>query len=193
MLSVEGNQAQATTSDNAQVTVHLKQQNVETQFVEFQGTVEAPNQLRETDRTYFGANFGASALGLQLSGFVMISTCFGMQLAHGVLMPLCDRGTCTGMQHVSDVCRTVLACRHGHIQGVVQPGQQPVQQLLHVRGSWSVEWSGTAVLGKALHVVGMLQTRVALDFNIQHDLLPALRNSLSWQPAIKHPHRAIIM
>jgi hypothetical protein len=64
MLSVEGNLAQATTSDNAQVTVHLKQQNVETQFVEFQGTVEAPNQLRETDRTYFGANFGAATLGL---------------------------------------------------------------------------------------------------------------------------------
>lgn len=38
--------------------VSLKQTAVDTQFVEFEGTVEAPNQLRETDRAYFGGNFG---------------------------------------------------------------------------------------------------------------------------------------
>lgn len=36
----------------------LKQTAVDTLFVEFEGTVEAPNQLRETDRAYFGGNFG---------------------------------------------------------------------------------------------------------------------------------------
>lgn len=56
--SVEGNRANVVTSDGGRVIVSLKQTAVDTQFVEFEGTVEAPNQLRETDRAYFGGNFG---------------------------------------------------------------------------------------------------------------------------------------
>ena len=59
MQTVEAGQAHATTSDGAQVIIHLKQPAVETEYVEFAGTVEAPNQLRETDRAYFGGKFGA--------------------------------------------------------------------------------------------------------------------------------------
>ncbi|KAK9918071.1 hypothetical protein WJX75_000944 [Coccomyxa subellipsoidea] len=55
--SVEGNRANVIASDGGRVTVSLKQTAIDTQFVEFEGTVEAPNQLRETDRAYFGGNF----------------------------------------------------------------------------------------------------------------------------------------
>ena len=56
--SVEGNRANVIASDGGRVTVSLKQTAIDTQFVEFEGTVEAPNQLRETDRAHFGGNFG---------------------------------------------------------------------------------------------------------------------------------------
>ncbi|EIE19603.1 hypothetical protein COCSUDRAFT_67716 [Coccomyxa subellipsoidea C-169] len=59
--SVEGNRANVVTSDGGRVIVSLKQTAVDTQFVEFEGTVEAPDQLRETDRAYFGGNFDLSA------------------------------------------------------------------------------------------------------------------------------------
>lgn len=62
MVNVEGNKAEATTSDGGRVFINLKQSAVDTDFVEFQGTVEGPNQLRETDRSYFGANFGITPL-----------------------------------------------------------------------------------------------------------------------------------
>ena len=55
---MEGNRANVIASDGGRVTVSLKQTAIDTQFVEFEGTVEAPNQLRETDRAYFGGNFG---------------------------------------------------------------------------------------------------------------------------------------
>ncbi|BDA46640.1 probable replication protein A 14 kDa subunit B [Coccomyxa sp. Obi] len=58
--SVEGNRASVVAADGGRVVVSLKQTAVDTQFVEFEGTVEAPNQLRETDRAYFGGNFDMS-------------------------------------------------------------------------------------------------------------------------------------
>ena len=68
MQAVEGNKAHASTSDGAQVIIHLKQPAVDTEYVEFAGTVEAPNQLRETDRAYFGGKFGARMPLQSLSG-----------------------------------------------------------------------------------------------------------------------------
>lgn len=56
--SVEGNRANVLTADGGRVMVALKQAAVDTQYVEFEGVVEAPNQLKETDRAYFGSNFG---------------------------------------------------------------------------------------------------------------------------------------
>lgn len=57
---MEGNKANVVASDGGRVVISLKQTAVDTQFVEFEGMVEAPNQLRETDRAYFGGSFGNS-------------------------------------------------------------------------------------------------------------------------------------
>jgi hypothetical protein len=56
--SVEGTRANVLTADGGHVVVALKQTAVDTQFVEFEGVVDAPNQLREVDRAYFGNSFG---------------------------------------------------------------------------------------------------------------------------------------
>lgn len=52
------NRAHVVTSDGGRVTVALKTATFDSSFVEFEGIVDAPNQLREEARCEFGSSFG---------------------------------------------------------------------------------------------------------------------------------------
>ena len=49
------------TSDGGKVIVALKATAFDSTYVEFEGIVDAPNQLREEARCEFGSNFGESS------------------------------------------------------------------------------------------------------------------------------------
>lgn len=50
------------TSDGGKVIVALKATAFDSTYVEFEGVVDAPNQLREEARCEFGSNFGKSSV-----------------------------------------------------------------------------------------------------------------------------------
>ena len=52
------NRAHVVTSDGGRVIVALKTATFDSSFVEFEGIVDAPNQLREEARCEFGSSFG---------------------------------------------------------------------------------------------------------------------------------------
>ena len=55
------NRAHVLTSDGGKVIVALKATAFDSTFVEFEGIVDAPNQLREEARCEFGSSFGESS------------------------------------------------------------------------------------------------------------------------------------
>ena len=55
------NRAHVLTSDGGKVIVALKATAFDSTFVEFEGIVDAPNQLREEARCEFGSSFGRSS------------------------------------------------------------------------------------------------------------------------------------
>ena len=55
------NRAHVLTSDGGKVIVALKATAFDSTYVEFEGIVDAPNQLREEARCEFGSNFGKSS------------------------------------------------------------------------------------------------------------------------------------
>ena len=57
-LEPQMNRAHVVTSDGGRVTVALKTATFDSSFVEFEGIVDAPNQLREEARCEFGSSFG---------------------------------------------------------------------------------------------------------------------------------------
>lgn len=59
-VDVHANRAHVLTSDGGRVTVALKSASFDSAFVEFEGIVDAPNQLREEARCEFGSSFGKS-------------------------------------------------------------------------------------------------------------------------------------
>ncbi|CAL5228165.1 g11246 [Coccomyxa viridis] len=56
-LEPQMNRAHVVTSDGGRVTVALKTATFDSSFVEFEGIVDAPNQLREEARCEFGSSF----------------------------------------------------------------------------------------------------------------------------------------
>jgi hypothetical protein len=61
-LDPHQNRAHVLTSDGGKVIVALKTAACDTTFMEFEGIVDAPNQLREEARCEFGGNFGETPL-----------------------------------------------------------------------------------------------------------------------------------
>ncbi len=57
-LEPQMNRAHVVTSDGGRVIVALKTATFDSSFVEFEGIVDAPNQLREEARCEFGSSFG---------------------------------------------------------------------------------------------------------------------------------------
>ena len=57
-LEPQQNRAHVVTSDGGRVTVALKTATFDSSYVEFEGIVDAPNQLREEARCEFGSSFG---------------------------------------------------------------------------------------------------------------------------------------
>jgi hypothetical protein len=57
-LEPHQNRAHVLTSDGGKVMVALKTATCDTTYMEFEGVVDAPNQLREEARCEFGGNFG---------------------------------------------------------------------------------------------------------------------------------------
>ena len=61
-LDPHQNRAHVLTSDGGKVIVALKTAACDTTYMEFEGIVDAPNQLREEARCEFGGNFGETPL-----------------------------------------------------------------------------------------------------------------------------------
>src|SRR5579875_591948 len=59
-LDPHQNRAHVLTSDGGKVIVALKTAACDTTYMEFEGIVDAPNQLREEARCEFGGNFGVA-------------------------------------------------------------------------------------------------------------------------------------
>lgn len=57
-LEPQLNRAHVVTSDGGRVTVALKTATFDSSYVEFEGIVDAPDQLREEARCEFGSSFG---------------------------------------------------------------------------------------------------------------------------------------
>lgn len=67
---VQGHFASVLAADGGKVNVKLaRPPDFESTFVEFVGTVDAPNQITELDRTSFGNTFGAPLLAHVLRYF----------------------------------------------------------------------------------------------------------------------------
>ena len=60
-LDHQNNRAHVLTSDGGKVVVALKSNAIDSAFVEFEGIVDAPNQLREEARCEFGSSFGEAS------------------------------------------------------------------------------------------------------------------------------------
>ncbi len=110
---VQGQFASVLAADGGKVNVKLaRPPDFESSFVEFVGTVDAPNQITELDRTSFGNTFGApsywplSAPPRHSSGTLIVGSL---------------RCCATPIPHSPSLCTSCSACSEG-----VQPPEQPI-------------------------------------------------------------------